>query len=266
MLNKKIQAILVCPETKKSVHLASQPLIDELNFRIEREEIKTRGGHKVENKIDGGLLYEDGTWLYPIENGTPIMVINEAIPTNHPPIATADTINVDNTAELLLNAGCGQRPLPGFINVDFEKSSKADVICDLRYLPFKNGVMSKILCNHVLEHLNEDMWRGKAEISEAVLEFSRVLNKNGNVEIEVPSPQGQDAVRGDHFTVYGHLRLIAIFRLYFESVKCAGVGTWVEARGLIRLFNKLSKWDPYWGNAYKFFLSNPKSMTQIVMY
>lgn len=165
-----------------------------------------------------------------------------------------------------LNAGCGARPSPNSINIDIDLGSKADVICDLEALPFESNLFSKIVCNHVLEHLAEDMWRDKAGMSRAVLEFSRVLRDDGVVEIEVPSPQGQDAVRGDHLTVYGHKRLTYIFGFYFESVKCWGVGTWFEAWGFHRIFARWSKIDPFWGNAYGFVLSRSRKITEIVRY
>jgi len=80
MIDKELLEILACPETKEPVHLADQELVDQLNARIERGEIKNRGGKHVEGKIDGGLVREDGAYLYPIEDDIPIMLIDEAIP------------------------------------------------------------------------------------------------------------------------------------------------------------------------------------------
>jgi uncharacterized protein YbaR (Trm112 family) len=34
----------------------------------------------VEKQLDGGLVREDGAYLYPIEDDIPIMLIDEAIP------------------------------------------------------------------------------------------------------------------------------------------------------------------------------------------
>ena len=80
MIDKELLEILACPETKEPVHLADQSLIDEINARIERGEVKNRGDKPVEKKIDGGLIREDGGYLYPIEDDIPIMLIDEAIP------------------------------------------------------------------------------------------------------------------------------------------------------------------------------------------
>ncbi len=79
MIDKELLDILACPETKEPVHLAEQELIDQLNARIENGEISNRGGKAVEKKLDGGLVREDGAYLYPIEDEIPIMLIDEAI-------------------------------------------------------------------------------------------------------------------------------------------------------------------------------------------
>ncbi len=41
--------------------------------------ITNRGGKIVENPLDGGLIREDKKFLYPIDDGIPIMLIDEAI-------------------------------------------------------------------------------------------------------------------------------------------------------------------------------------------
>jgi uncharacterized protein YbaR (Trm112 family) len=80
MIDKELLEILACPETKEPVHLADASLVEQLNARIERGEVVNRGGKKVEKKIDGGLVREDGAYLYPIDDDIPIMLIDEAIP------------------------------------------------------------------------------------------------------------------------------------------------------------------------------------------
>lgn len=80
MIDQDLLDILACPENKTPVKLADQALIDKINAAIEKGEITNRGGQKVEKKIDGGLVREDGAYLYPIEDDIPIMLIDEAIP------------------------------------------------------------------------------------------------------------------------------------------------------------------------------------------
>jgi uncharacterized protein YbaR (Trm112 family) len=80
MIDKELLKILACPETKEPVTLAEQTLIEEINRRIDKGEVLNRAGKKVENKIHGGLVRQDGAYLYPIEDDIPIMLIDEAIP------------------------------------------------------------------------------------------------------------------------------------------------------------------------------------------
>ena len=80
MIDEELLEILACPETKEPVNLADQALTDEINARIERGEVKNRGGKKVEKKIDGGLVRADEAYLYPIDDDIPVMLIDEAIP------------------------------------------------------------------------------------------------------------------------------------------------------------------------------------------
>jgi len=80
MIDQELLEILACPENKTPVSLAEDALVEEINRRIEKGEVSNRGGKVVEKKIDGGLVREDGAYLYPIEDDIPIMLIDEAIP------------------------------------------------------------------------------------------------------------------------------------------------------------------------------------------
>ncbi len=79
MIDKDLLDILACPEDKTPVSLAEQALVDEINKKIEAGDVKNRGGETVETQMDGGLVREDGAYLYRIEDGIPIMLIDEAI-------------------------------------------------------------------------------------------------------------------------------------------------------------------------------------------
>ena len=80
MIERNLLDILACPENKMPVKLADQPLIDAINSAIAKGEVKNRGGQKIEQPIDGGLVREDRIFLYPIQDAIPIMLIDEAIP------------------------------------------------------------------------------------------------------------------------------------------------------------------------------------------
>lgn len=79
-IDKELLAILCCPETKQDVSLAGEPLIASLNARIQKGELKNKGGQPVKEPLDGGLLRADKKILYPIREDIPIMLIEEGIP------------------------------------------------------------------------------------------------------------------------------------------------------------------------------------------
>ena len=71
--------ILVCPETKQPVALAGEDVLARLNEAITAGTLRNRGGEKVAKPIAEGLLREDGKILYPVDDGIPVMLIDESI-------------------------------------------------------------------------------------------------------------------------------------------------------------------------------------------
>jgi len=80
MIDPDLLKILCCPETHQNIALAEAPLIEKLNSLIAARQLKNRAGKEVVETIDGGLVRDDGKFLYPIRNRIPIMLIDEAIP------------------------------------------------------------------------------------------------------------------------------------------------------------------------------------------
>ena len=80
MISSELLAILCCPETKQDLCVADASLIEKINQKIEKRELKTRGGEVVAQKIEGGLIRADKQYLYAIRGDIPIMLIDEAIP------------------------------------------------------------------------------------------------------------------------------------------------------------------------------------------
>jgi len=79
MIDQELLRILVCPENKTPVHLADDTLVTKVNEAIKNGTVRNRGGEVVEEAIDGGLVREDGTVLYPIRDEIPVMLVEEAI-------------------------------------------------------------------------------------------------------------------------------------------------------------------------------------------
>jgi len=80
MIDKELLEIIRCPETKQKLAPADDKQIADLNAAIEKGEIKDRGGEAVKDRIDGGLVREDGKFLYLIRNNVPVLLVDEAVP------------------------------------------------------------------------------------------------------------------------------------------------------------------------------------------
>lgn len=78
-IDAKLLKILVCPQTKQPVSLATPELLSELNKRIARGEIRNHAGEVVAQQLDGGLLRNDGRVIYPVINNIPIMLVDDAL-------------------------------------------------------------------------------------------------------------------------------------------------------------------------------------------
>jgi len=88
-------------------------------------------------------------------------------------------------ALMKLNLGCGDKILPGYVNVDVAEAragKRPDVLCDLRALkPFERDSADEILAVHVVEHF----WRW--EVADILREWLRVLRPGGTMVLECPN-------------------------------------------------------------------------------
>jgi len=78
-VSPELLEILVCPESKQPVSPAGADVLAKLNAEIEAGRLRNRGGEAVAQPITEGLIREDGKILYPVEDGIPVMLIEESI-------------------------------------------------------------------------------------------------------------------------------------------------------------------------------------------
>ena len=86
----------------------------------------------------------------------------------------------------------------------------ADINADIKNMPFDNGSFDIVICNHVLEHIEED--------DLALSEIYRVLKKGGFSILQIPLDKKQSTtyedetikspeLRKKHFGQYDHVRM-----------------------------------------------------------
>lgn len=79
MIDNAMLAILVCPTDQTPLHVAEGGVVARINRAIAAGRVKNRSGRLVDQPIGGGLLREDKTFLYPIFDGIPVLLADEAI-------------------------------------------------------------------------------------------------------------------------------------------------------------------------------------------
>jgi uncharacterized protein YbaR (Trm112 family) len=78
-VSSELLEILVCPETKQPIALASPAVLDAVNAKIRSGALRNRGGQPVTQELREGLVREDARVLYPVDDGIPVMLIEESI-------------------------------------------------------------------------------------------------------------------------------------------------------------------------------------------
>ena len=78
-ISQDLLDILVCPETRQTLQLADDALLESLNAKVRDGALRNRGGEPVGREIQAGLVREDRAVLYPIEDDIPVMLIEESI-------------------------------------------------------------------------------------------------------------------------------------------------------------------------------------------
>jgi glycosyltransferase involved in cell wall biosynthesis/predicted SAM-dependent methyltransferase len=58
-----------------------------------------------------------------------------------------------------INVGCGEKPLPDYVNVDMRQGEGVDVVADASQLPFEPASLGEIASFHLVEHFREQQLR-----------------------------------------------------------------------------------------------------------
>jgi ubiquinone/menaquinone biosynthesis C-methylase UbiE len=109
-----------------------------------------------------------------------------------------------------------------YVTIDLN-SPLADVKADICNLPFEDNTFDFILCNHVLEHINDD--------TKAIKELYRVMKPGGSGVFQIPlnnklkTTFSDDSItnkneRSKIFGQYDHVRVYGMD--YFDKLKSCG--------------------------------------------
>lgn len=79
-VDPQLVEILVCPETRRPVRVASAEELARVNAGVRSGSLRNRGGAKVEKELSEALIREDGRVVFPIDDGIPSMLLEESIP------------------------------------------------------------------------------------------------------------------------------------------------------------------------------------------
>jgi uncharacterized protein YbaR (Trm112 family) len=79
-VDPQLVEILVCPETRRPVRVASSDELARVNAGVRSGTLRNRGGAKVERELSEALIREDGRVVFPVDDGIPSMLLEESIP------------------------------------------------------------------------------------------------------------------------------------------------------------------------------------------
>ena len=143
-----------------------------------------------------------------------------------------------------LNLGRGEEFIEGWVNLDCDKTRKADVYYNLNKFPwpFKDNEFDKVLASYVLEYLDD--------VSKAMMEIYRITKPNGAIFISAPhisSPFKWMELSHKHcfsYLTFGEWHNNKELYPYFELLKKKIVFTRINFSFMNKIINPIINLNP----------------------
>ncbi len=80
MISSELLALLRCPQTKQALSMASAEQLAQVEEVRRTGKLRDHAGRAVLETVSAGLVRADGALLYPVRNGIPVLLLDDALP------------------------------------------------------------------------------------------------------------------------------------------------------------------------------------------
>jgi len=78
-VDESFLSLLRCPRTGGELRLAGSEELAEYNEGVGEGKLSNAAGRKLTQAMEGALVSECGGWLYPVDEGIPVLLVEEAV-------------------------------------------------------------------------------------------------------------------------------------------------------------------------------------------
>ena len=79
-MDESFLSLLRCPRTGGELRLAGVEELAEYNDGVRDGAVSNAAGQKLTRAMEDALVSECGRWLYPVHEGIPVLLVEEAVP------------------------------------------------------------------------------------------------------------------------------------------------------------------------------------------